>query len=397
MNPPHRTLPARARARDARARPVPERAVKWMPPTRHMTGDFPPRPAGRVLQPGRCVDRSGHPACRHDDRGSRYAAAVDRDLALQNVRYVMNAAGNLHEDFVCRRRRLPSEQRACAVLDATVVPLGDVVRHDDGRPAFDQPTGAFGPDEAAADAGRRAGGRGRATVQRLLQPGDPRSPGGSSEQAGRATGTIIRPQRRDHRRADGRRSASTPPIGRAGPHLQGLREGAAAAAARTIGIRPARSAVHADADGAGLHVLRGLRRIEFNDLVDTSWSRMVERDDPPLTKGGERRDQAGAAPPASPSLSAVHRHRHAHRRHRRDPQHRGLRRREGASRPTASFEVADLGARCRVPQLVERARAEKARRGAGLAVVARARRRSPTPATSAAFRRVVPRRTGARF
>ena len=23
----------------------------------------------------------------------------DRDLALQNVRYVMNAAGNLHEDF----------------------------------------------------------------------------------------------------------------------------------------------------------------------------------------------------------------------------------------------------------------------------------------------------------
>ena len=56
----------------------------------------------------------------------------DRDLALQNVRYVMNAAGNLHEDFRPGARRLhraagppgarrddrPAAARSCDDTDA---------------------------------------------------------------------------------------------------------------------------------------------------------------------------------------------------------------------------------------------------------------------------------------
>ncbi len=45
-------------------------------------------------------------------------------------------------------------------------------------------------------------------------------------------------------------------------------------------------------------------------------------------QGGQRRHQAGAAPPAGRGRW-LHRHRRAHGRHRRDPQHQGLRRREG--------------------------------------------------------------------
>ena len=46
-------------------------------------------------------------------------------------------------------------------------------------------------------------------------------------------------------------------------------------------------------------------------------------------QGGERRDQALAAPPAG-RRGRLHRHRRPHGRHRRDPQHQGLRRGEGS-------------------------------------------------------------------
>ena len=55
----------------------------------------------------------------------------DRDLALQNVRYVMDAAGNLHEDF----RPAPDgfiAQRARQVLGETIDLLERIIAHEPG-------------------------------------------------------------------------------------------------------------------------------------------------------------------------------------------------------------------------------------------------------------------------
>ncbi len=78
----------------------PNAPLKWMPPTRHMTGD--------VFR-GYLLDAFFNLAGALTGQsillvGMMTEAVVtpwisDRDLALQNVRYVMNAAGNLHEDF----------------------------------------------------------------------------------------------------------------------------------------------------------------------------------------------------------------------------------------------------------------------------------------------------------
>ena len=55
----------------------PDAPLKWMPPTKHMTGDvFRGYLLDGVLQPGRRADRAGHPAGRDDDRGGRHAVAV---------------------------------------------------------------------------------------------------------------------------------------------------------------------------------------------------------------------------------------------------------------------------------------------------------------------------------
>ena len=76
----------------------------------------------------------------------------DRDLALQNVRYVMNAAGRLHEDF----RPTPDgfiAQRARHVLGESIDLLEKIVDHDDGllNAIAD---GTFGLMKRPADAGR---------------------------------------------------------------------------------------------------------------------------------------------------------------------------------------------------------------------------------------------------
>jgi beta-lysine 5,6-aminomutase alpha subunit len=71
-----------------------------MPPTRHMTGD--------VFR-GYLLDAFFNLVGSLTGQGILLVGMMteavvtpwlsDRDLALQNVRYVMNAAGNLHEDF----------------------------------------------------------------------------------------------------------------------------------------------------------------------------------------------------------------------------------------------------------------------------------------------------------
>ena len=78
----------------------PKAPLKWMPPTRHMTGD--------VFR-GYLLDGFFNLVGALTDQGILLVGMMteavvtpwisDRDLALQNVRYVMDAAGNLHEDF----------------------------------------------------------------------------------------------------------------------------------------------------------------------------------------------------------------------------------------------------------------------------------------------------------
>jgi beta-lysine 5,6-aminomutase alpha subunit len=76
----------------------------------------------------------------------------DRDLALQNVRYVMNAAGNLHQDF----RPEPDgfiARRARQVLGESVDLMHQILDHEHGL--LDAiADGTFGLMKRPADAGR---------------------------------------------------------------------------------------------------------------------------------------------------------------------------------------------------------------------------------------------------
>jgi beta-lysine 5,6-aminomutase alpha subunit len=105
----------------------PAAPLKWMPPTRHMTGD--------VFR-GYLLDGFFNLAGALTGQGILLVGMMteavvtpwlsDRDLALQNVRYVLNAAGNLHEDF----RPAPDgfiARRAAQVLDEAVDLLERIV------------------------------------------------------------------------------------------------------------------------------------------------------------------------------------------------------------------------------------------------------------------------------
>ncbi|MFD7155333.1 lysine 5,6-aminomutase subunit alpha [Kribbella sp. NPDC059898] len=108
----------------------PNAPLKWMPPTRHMTGD--------VFR-GYLLDGFFNLVGAMTGQGILLVGMMteavvtpwisDRDLALQNVRYVLGAAGNLHEDF----RPEPNgfiAQRARQVLGESVELLDRIV--DDG-------------------------------------------------------------------------------------------------------------------------------------------------------------------------------------------------------------------------------------------------------------------------
>jgi len=79
----------------------PDAPLKWMPPTKHMTGD--------VFR-GYLLDGFFNLVGALTGQGILLVGMMteavvtpflsDRDLALQNVRYVLGAAGGLHEDFV---------------------------------------------------------------------------------------------------------------------------------------------------------------------------------------------------------------------------------------------------------------------------------------------------------
>ncbi|MCD6638367.1 MAG: lysine 5,6-aminomutase subunit alpha [Nocardioides sp.] len=136
----------------------PEAPLKWMPPTRHMTGD---------IFRGYLLDAFFNLVGALTDQGILLVGMMteavvtpwlsDRDLALQNVRYVMNAAGNLREDF----HPAPDgfiATRARQVL-AESIQLLDQIRNDTDA-AGDPPLlaaiadGTFGLMKRPADRGK---------------------------------------------------------------------------------------------------------------------------------------------------------------------------------------------------------------------------------------------------
>jgi beta-lysine 5,6-aminomutase alpha subunit len=131
----------------------PDAPLKWMPPTRHMTGD--------VFR-GYLLDGFFNLVGALTGQGILLVGMMteavvtpwlsDRDLALQNVRYVMNAAGNLREDF----HPAPDgfiATRAREVLGESVQLLETIIDHPNGL--LDAiADGTFGLMKRPADAGR---------------------------------------------------------------------------------------------------------------------------------------------------------------------------------------------------------------------------------------------------
>jgi beta-lysine 5,6-aminomutase alpha subunit len=131
----------------------PAAPLKWMPPTRHMTGD--------VFR-GYLLDGFFNLAGVMTDQdiiliGMMTEAVVtpwlsDRDLALQNVRYVINAAGRLAEDFHPSKGGFVTT-RANHVLAEAVALLDTITEYDGGLlDAIAQ--GTFGLMKRPADGGR---------------------------------------------------------------------------------------------------------------------------------------------------------------------------------------------------------------------------------------------------
>jgi beta-lysine 5,6-aminomutase alpha subunit len=131
----------------------PRAPLKWMPPTRHMTGD--------VFR-GYLLDGFFNLAGALTGQGILLVGMMteavvtpwlsDRDLALQNVRYVMNAAGNLREDF----RPAPGgfiHRRAEQVLGESIDLLERILDHESGLLGAIA-DGTFGLMRRPADGGK---------------------------------------------------------------------------------------------------------------------------------------------------------------------------------------------------------------------------------------------------
>jgi beta-lysine 5,6-aminomutase alpha subunit len=131
----------------------PDAPLKWMPPTRHMTGD--------VFR-GYLLDGFFNLVGALTGQGILLVGMMteavvtpwlsDRDLALANVRYVLNAAGNLREDF----HPAPDgfiASRAREVLGESVQLFERIIDHPNGL--LDAiADGTFGLMKRPADAGR---------------------------------------------------------------------------------------------------------------------------------------------------------------------------------------------------------------------------------------------------
>ncbi len=137
----------------------PKAPLKWMPPTKHMTGD--------VFR-GYLLDGFFNLVGALTGQGILLVGMMteavvtpflsDRDLALQNVRYVLDAAGALHEDF----RPPPGgfiQRRAHQVLEEAVDLLGRITAEPGKAPLLEAiGDGTFGLMKRPADKGKGADG-----------------------------------------------------------------------------------------------------------------------------------------------------------------------------------------------------------------------------------------------
>jgi len=133
----------------------PAAPLKWMPPTKHMTGD--------VFR-GNLLDGFFNLAGALTGQGILLVGMMteavvtpwlsDRDIALQNVRYVLGAAGNLHEDFVPAPGGFIAS-RAATVLAESVALLERIVADGMLNAIGD---GTFGIMRRPADGGRGLSG-----------------------------------------------------------------------------------------------------------------------------------------------------------------------------------------------------------------------------------------------
>jgi beta-lysine 5,6-aminomutase alpha subunit len=129
----------------------PDAPLKWMPPTKHMTGD--------VFR-GNLLDGFFNLVGTLTGQGILLVGMMteavvtpwlsDRDIALQNVRYVLNACGGLHEDFVPAPGGF-IQQRANRVL-AEAVDLLERIADDKLLNAIAD--GTFGIMKRPADRGK---------------------------------------------------------------------------------------------------------------------------------------------------------------------------------------------------------------------------------------------------
>ena len=133
----------------------PDAPLKWMPPTKHMTGD--------VFR-GYLLDGFFNLAGALTGQGILLVGMMteavvtpflsDRDLALQNVRYVLDAAGRLHEDFQPRPGGF-IQARAHQVLDNAVGLLERIVAEPGQAPLLAAiGDGTFGLMKRPADKGK---------------------------------------------------------------------------------------------------------------------------------------------------------------------------------------------------------------------------------------------------
>jgi beta-lysine 5,6-aminomutase alpha subunit len=133
----------------------PRAPLKWMPPTRHMTGD---------IFRGYLLDAFFNLAGTLTGQGILLVGMMteavvtpwlsDRDLALRSVRYVMNAAGGLHEDFVPAPDGFIA-RRARQVLGESIELLERILAHGSRTGLLDAiADGTFGLMKRPADAGR---------------------------------------------------------------------------------------------------------------------------------------------------------------------------------------------------------------------------------------------------
>ncbi len=133
----------------------PKAPLKWMPPTKHMTGD--------VFR-GYLLDGFFNLVGALTGQGILLVGMMteavvtpflsDRDLALQNVRYVLDAAGGLHEDFHPQPGGF-IQNRAHQVLDEAVELLERITDEPGKAPLLEAiGDGTFGLMKRPADRGK---------------------------------------------------------------------------------------------------------------------------------------------------------------------------------------------------------------------------------------------------